>query len=357
MSLIAWRKLIAGLSKDAGSKDVYTTLSHMQGNIGVSGTPFFDSLTLNNLVVRTTNRIPFGSDKYNSSATLFQSYTTNDDDEKAIKGVGWGAQTFTTSSAHTITSVKLLLRRVGSPGTVTVSIRGVSIAEKPTLPDLVSGSTDGNTLTTDGAGEWREITFGAGVALDTSTKYAIVVRAISGDGSNNLRWRDDNSSPTYTDGWWLTNNNSGADLNWTNVLGTDMMFEMWGMTPEESSIWNEDSNFHSIDANGIERLYIHTDDVDDTPVDAATTDPISSNWAFDHEAAADPHTGYMLESLFDAKGDLLTATADDAPAKLSVGSNGEILIANSNISSGLEWISLVTYASELVIHEDGAVYI
>ena len=40
---------------------------------------------------------------------------------------------------------------------------------------------------------------------------------------------------------------------------------------------------------------LHTE-VDDTPVNGATTDPISSNWAFDHEAAADPHTGYRLES-------------------------------------------------------------
>lgn len=40
---------------------------------------------------------------------------------------------------------------------------------------------------------------------------------------------------------------------------------------------------------------LHTE-VDDTPVDGVTTDPISSNWAFDHEAAADPHTGYRLES-------------------------------------------------------------
>jgi hypothetical protein len=37
-------------------------------------------------------------------------------------------------------------------------------------------------------------------------------------------------------------------------------------------------------------------DVDDTPVNAATTIPISSNWAHDHVAAADPHTGYVLES-------------------------------------------------------------
>ncbi len=67
--------------------------------------------------------------------------------------------------------------------------------------------------------------------------------------------------------------------------------------------------------------------------------------------------GLVKESLFDAKGDLITASADNTPAKLTAGSNGEILIPNSDISTGLEWISLVTYASELVIHEDGAVYI
>ena len=68
-------------------------------------------------------------------------------------------------------------------------------------------------------------------------------------------------------------------------------------------------------------------------------------------------TSTDLVGLLDAKGDLITASADNTPAKLSVGSDGELLIPNSDISSGLEWISLVTYASELVIHEDGAVYI
>jgi hypothetical protein len=36
--------------------------------------------------------------------------------------------------------------------------------------------------------------------------------------------------------------------------------------------------------------------VDDTPVNGAATTPISSNWAYDHEAAADPHGGYVLTS-------------------------------------------------------------
>jgi len=39
--------------------------------------------------------------------------------------------------------------------------------------------------------------------------------------------------------------------------------------------------------------YVLHAEVDDVPVNGAITDPISSNWAFDHEAAADPHPGYL----------------------------------------------------------------
>ena len=42
--------------------------------------------------------------------------------------------------------------------------------------------------------------------------------------------------------------------------------------------------------------YLLVADIDDTPVNGEVAQPISSNWAFDHVAAADPHTGYRLES-------------------------------------------------------------
>jgi len=42
--------------------------------------------------------------------------------------------------------------------------------------------------------------------------------------------------------------------------------------------------------------YLLVADIDDTPVDSEVAQPISSNWAFDHVGAADPHTGYRLES-------------------------------------------------------------
>jgi len=43
------------------------------------------------------------------------------------------------------------------------------------------------------------------------------------------------------------------------------------------------------------------------------------------------------KSFVDAKGDILTATANDTPARLPVGTNGYFLSANSSTSTGLEW--------------------
>jgi hypothetical protein len=43
------------------------------------------------------------------------------------------------------------------------------------------------------------------------------------------------------------------------------------------------------------------------------------------------------KSLVDAKGDLFTATADNTPARLAVGTNGYTLVADSVEATGLKW--------------------
>jgi hypothetical protein len=44
-----------------------------------------------------------------------------------------------------------------------------------------------------------------------------------------------------------------------------------------------------------------------------------------------------IPTLAEAKGDILAATADNQWDVLSVGSNGEVLKANSSTPTGLEW--------------------
>ena len=47
--------------------------------------------------------------------------------------------------------------------------------------------------------------------------------------------------------------------------------------------------------------------------------------------------GKVDESLFDTKGDILVASADNTPAKLAAGTNGYLLTANSAATNGVEW--------------------
>ena len=50
----------------------------------------------------------------------------------------------------------------------------------------------------------------------------------------------------------------------------------------------------------------------------------------------EPGTG-IPESIVDAKGDIVTATAADTPARLAVGTNGFVLLADSGETTGLKY--------------------
>jgi hypothetical protein len=56
-----------------------------------------------------------------------------------------------------------------------------------------------------------------------------------------------------------------------------------------------------------------------------------ANWV----ASDDPNA--IQNTIVDAKGDLISATAADTPARLAVGNNGETLVADSSTATGLDW--------------------
>lgn len=50
--------------------------------------------------------------------------------------------------------------------------------------------------------------------------------------------------------------------------------------------------------------------------------------------------GGIQPTIFDAKADILTATAADTPARLAVGTNGQYLQADSTTATGLKWATV-----------------
>jgi hypothetical protein len=71
-----------------------------------------------------------------------------------------------------------------------------------------------------------------------------------------------------------------------------------------------------------------------------TTDQVlakNSNTDMDFKWVTSDDANAIQNTIVDAKGDLIGATASDTPARLAVGANGTMLVANSAESTGLKW--------------------
>jgi hypothetical protein len=180
-----------------GLTTAYGTLSPM--NVGSFGAgAFFSNLTglspstvYHYRAMATNGAWGYGSDAIfatKGSPAITTYFNTGSDSCMPIYGTTVAAQTFTTSATtqYSVTSVRLEMLRVLTPGTVTVSVRRAS-GGVPTGVDLTSGTINGDSLST--SPQWYDIQMTTETSLELNSSYAIVVSAASGDAANYVCWR------------------------------------------------------------------------------------------------------------------------------------------------------------------------
>jgi hypothetical protein len=82
----------------------------------------------------------------------------------------------------------------------------------------------------------------------------------------------------------------------------------------------------------------------------------TSNTDMDFTWVAADDTNAIQNTIVDAKGDLIAASAADTPARLAVGSNGETLVADSSTSTGLRWQGDYAAGKNKIINGDFGIW-
>jgi len=169
------------------------------------------------LIVPIINVVPILAVSY-----LSDYYNTGYDDALSQGVVLGTAQTFTASRSYSLSSVKILVYKGDTPGTITVAITNTDVNGHPS--DILDSNTfDGNSITDSTDGEWKEVTF-TSVSISVGVKYAI--RVTGGGAGHLLYWLCDSSSPSYSGG----NLERIYTFEYVSDNTRDMMFETYGDT-------------------------------------------------------------------------------------------------------------------------------
>lgn len=175
----------------------------------------------------------------------YEYYNINDDNAYSAYDTHLSGQTFTIGTTginnmQLITNIKLLLYRQFNPGDITINIYKTNSIGYPIGNSLSTGTTISSTLPTVAPYEWRNIILTPCI-LTKNTQYAIIMSAI-GNIIDEVRWRSDITSPTYSGGAALVSNDGG--INWTIDTTKDLMFEIWGTSFPFDTFFIDSDNYN-----------------------------------------------------------------------------------------------------------------
>jgi hypothetical protein len=337
-----------------------------------TGTQTASTISDFNTAVRT-NRLdqmaaPTGSVSLNSQKVTFLATPTDNTDAATKAYVDTKVADLVNSAPSTLDTLGEIASAIQSGGTVYESFV------------LKAGSTMTGALTLSGAPSsnlhaatkaYVDTVAGSATAAAASAAAAAASYDSFDDrylGAKSTAPSVDNDGNALVTGAIYWNSSSNQMFAWT---GTE-----WGSISSTADIYRfrftaagGETSLSGTDANGLtlsyipgkEQVYLNgvllartsdytaTDGSSITSLAALAASDIVEIITFTAFELADS----IARSLFDAKGDLLVATSADTPGKLTVGTNGYYLKANSSTATGLEWAAvpdpdLTPYATEIM---------
>ena len=125
-------------------------------------------------------------------------------------------------------------------------------------------------------------------------------------------------------------------VNYTSASPSDpFVGQLWIDSDEDSSVGDLSAYLTLVDAS---ELYLRVDTASSRylPISASSNYlPVSASSNYLPVSAS---ANYLPTGIVNAKGDLVTATANDTPAILTAGSNGQMLMADSAATAGLRYV-------------------
>jgi hypothetical protein len=219
---------------------------------------------------------------------------------------------------------------------------GASVSLNATLDDLsnVSVATPNtNDVLTYNGSAWTAASAGGGSTVTASTTPP------SSPESGSI-WFDSSTAKTYVyyDSFWVEigGTSGGAKMYVSETApSTPLEGQLWFNSDTAQTFAYYDSFWVEVGAAGMAAI----------AADAAPASPVTGQIWFNTSTGATYvyYDSYWIEvgavaantvfNLVDAKGDLLVGTADNTLARQAVGTNGQLLQANSSATNGVEWVT------------------